>query len=690
MSFSSRKGGFALPTVLISSIIMLMVLLSAASSTSAVRTSLKTQYYNQLSGEAADAGVVYAKACIANEPTKTPGWTNDKPLKVNTDCNGDVVTACTDGSIDPKCSVVVTDDSKIIATFSVPVPPKDSDNKYTEISATGRVVLLRSNDSSVWREFKQTTSSTLYSKLTASLPPIGTTLANCNWKEIKLIAEAGLGDDYFNIGDTKDLTLTTGETLTMQIYDFNHDDKSDGSGKANITFGTRDLMASKKVMTSSIYNTGGWNGSELRTWVNGTLFNQLPPTVQSSIKTVNKIASKGDGYSNLITSTDNLFLFSEVELYGSLTYSAAGEGNLYPVFSNDTSRIKKTSNGSGSADMYWGRSPYPSSGNYISHVTSTGTNSGTYYPNVQAGVAFGFAIGNAPKYSIVFNSQGGNAVTSQNLEIGKKITEPTAPTKSGSVFAGWYKEASYTNVWNFSTDIVTANTTLYAKWIEMPTIGTPLESFTWEQIAYISEHGQADTYFDIGDTKNITIFTSEILTMQIYDFNHDDKSDRSGKAGITFGMKNLMGPEFSMNSGATNAGGWDSSNMRNLILSSNIYNTMASDLKSSIKNVDKRAAVGSMTATIKVSSDKLFLFSEMEIAGTTSFSSPGEGVMYPIFTNPASRAKKLSNGSGSAVSWWLRSPLSLTYDAFDTINEIGYVGYISSNYGQGICFGFAI
>ena len=44
------------------------------------------------------------------------------------------------------------------------------------------------------------------------------------------------------------------------------------------------------------------------------------------------------------------------------------------------------------------------------------------------------------------------------------ITAPTDPTATGYTFGGWYKEAACTNAWNFSTDKVTADTTLYAKW----------------------------------------------------------------------------------------------------------------------------------------------------------------------------------------------------------------------------------
>ena len=50
------------------------------------------------------------------------------------------------------------------------------------------------------------------------------------------------------------------------------------------------------------------------------------------------------------------------------------------------------------------------------------------------------------------------------VAYGSTITAPAAPTATGYTFGGWYKETGCTNAWNFSTDTVTADTVLYAKW----------------------------------------------------------------------------------------------------------------------------------------------------------------------------------------------------------------------------------
>jgi uncharacterized protein (TIGR02145 family)/uncharacterized repeat protein (TIGR02543 family) len=67
-------------------------------------------------------------------------------------------------------------------------------------------------------------------------------------------------------------------------------------------------------------------------------------------------------------------------------------------------------------------------------------------------------------YSVSFNEQGGSYVSSQYIHHGGKLTNPGATTRTGYTFGGWYKEAAYATLWNFDTDTVTSDMTLYAKW----------------------------------------------------------------------------------------------------------------------------------------------------------------------------------------------------------------------------------
>ena len=69
------------------------------------------------------------------------------------------------------------------------------------------------------------------------------------------------------------------------------------------------------------------------------------------------------------------------------------------------------------------------------------------------------------EYTVTFDANGhGTAPTQQKTTYGGKITEPAAPTAENYYFQGWFKESTCENIWDFDSDIVTANITLYAKW----------------------------------------------------------------------------------------------------------------------------------------------------------------------------------------------------------------------------------
>ena len=67
-------------------------------------------------------------------------------------------------------------------------------------------------------------------------------------------------------------------------------------------------------------------------------------------------------------------------------------------------------------------------------------------------------------HTVSFNSNGGSSVSSQQVEEGSYASEPTAPTRSGYVFYGWYGNSSLTNAWAFGSDTVDSDIALYAKW----------------------------------------------------------------------------------------------------------------------------------------------------------------------------------------------------------------------------------
>ena len=73
---------------------------------------------------------------------------------------------------------------------------------------------------------------------------------------------------------------------------------------------------------------------------------------------------------------------------------------------------------------------------------------------------------NWTNYTLFFDSNGGSQVAEQSVPYMTSAVEPKAPKKVGYTFAGWYKDSAFTKRWNFISDIVTENMTLYAKWLE--------------------------------------------------------------------------------------------------------------------------------------------------------------------------------------------------------------------------------
>ena len=73
--------------------------------------------------------------------------------------------------------------------------------------------------------------------------------------------------------------------------------------------------------------------------------------------------------------------------------------------------------------------------------------------------------GSTKRYTVSFNTNGGNKITSQTVAKNNSVKEPTAPIKENFEFAGWYTDKELTTKYDF-TEKVTKSFTLYAKWTE--------------------------------------------------------------------------------------------------------------------------------------------------------------------------------------------------------------------------------
>lgn len=235
------------------------------------------------------------------------------------------------------------------------------------------------------------------------------TFADGTDEEIMAMIEAHYNNkiniqDYWAVGDKRKVNLSamsaTGvseshraQTVEYAIADFDHDElvtAINGHTKAAVTLTQVDCLMDTNnrdnpingssntengYMNSSDTNVGGWESCKRRTWCNNVYYNALPSVFKSAVKEVNKKTSAGNQSSTIKTTADKIFLLSEIEIFGSIKYSVAGEGNQYQYYKNAvTNRYKLPKWISAyNSNAWWQRSPYSGNNATFCYVTENGT-----------------------------------------------------------------------------------------------------------------------------------------------------------------------------------------------------------------------------------------------------------------------------------------------------------------------------
>ncbi|MBR5201232.1 MAG: hypothetical protein IKW31_05740 [Alistipes sp.] len=202
--------------------------------------------------------------------------------------------------------------------------------------------------------------------------------ADNDWSDIVFACENNYVPESWNVGDTKAMTIG-GKDYQIRILGKNHDTYTAG-GKAPLTFQIAEVYGSA-AMNATQTNTTGWSGSKMRTVTMAEILEVMP--VKDAIKAVNKETLKGtrDG---LETTSDKLFLLSEVEVNGSVFFSNNfAEGSRYAYYANGGSQIMSAT--------WWLRGPGKSNDIGYTQINMSG-----YMANGSAeyacGVVFGFCF----------------------------------------------------------------------------------------------------------------------------------------------------------------------------------------------------------------------------------------------------------------------------------------------------------
>ena len=204
----------------------------------------------------------------------------------------------------------------------------------------------------------------------------------------------------------------------------------------------------------------------------------------------------------------------------------------------------------------------------------------------------------------------------------------------------------------------------------------------WSAIIAECHSGSVHSTWVVGNSKTMTI-NGASYQVDIIGKNHDTYT-AGGKAPLTFQLHDCYADTKAMNSSNTNSGGWTSCAMRSTHLPA-ILALMPTEIQNGIREVNKLTSAGSQSATIDTTADKLFLLSEVEVFGSTSYSAAGEGTQYDYYKAGNSKVK---NRNGSAASWWERSPYASYSTRFCLVNGNGGANYITASDARCVAFGF--
>ena len=217
--------------------------------------------------------------------------------------------------------------------------------------------------------------------------PYEANFADNTWEQIIAACQRGTIPETWAVGNHKTMMIN-GISYQIDIIGKNHDTYTAG-GTAPLTFQMHDCYADTKRMSNSSTYEGGWTDCDMRSTHLPAILALMPTEVQNGIREVNKLTSAGDLSSTINTTADKLFLLSEIEIFGSVSSSFAGEGTQYDYYKAGNSRVKKVND---IEKEWWERSPYKNQNVHFCCVGTGTGGSGVMGAPINLGVAFGFCV----------------------------------------------------------------------------------------------------------------------------------------------------------------------------------------------------------------------------------------------------------------------------------------------------------
>ena len=136
-----------------------------------------------------------------------------------------------------------------------------------------------------------------------------------SWQTIQKAVQTG-NTDLYNIGDTKEVDLGSFGTHTVRVANKSECTTETSETACGFVVEFADIITQQQSNNTNT-NVGGWKSSNLRTHVNGTIYDSLPVDLQNIIIETKVISGHGltTGETNFETQ-DKLYLLSAKEVYG--------------------------------------------------------------------------------------------------------------------------------------------------------------------------------------------------------------------------------------------------------------------------------------------------------------------------------------------------------------------------------------
>ena len=144
-----------------------------------------------------------------------------------------------------------------------------------------------------------------------------------SWATIAANVKSGNTSKY-NVGDTKEVDLGELGTHTVRISNMSECTNGETSETAcGFVVEFADIITTHQFNSTNT-NIGGWKDSEMRTYVNGTIYNALPNELQNVITTTKVISGHGktSGETNFETQ-DKLYLLNAQEVWSTNKYDTS-------------------------------------------------------------------------------------------------------------------------------------------------------------------------------------------------------------------------------------------------------------------------------------------------------------------------------------------------------------------------------